>query len=204
MIQNAMEYLAGEVRHELGINEEDISIDALKSLQENDIQGINMALLNVEQENTLKNLPHSRVQNNRVFYQVPPFSINLQIVLSFHFEQYETSIQYLSETANFFHKKSWFSAQNQRPEQPFPSTLGRLIVDFKNVTLEELNHIWSISGGVHRPALFYKVRLLRLEQDDAIEGPAIETVEINDEKQIIFSGSEEMRKYLKDNQENGT
>ncbi|TVQ06141.1 MAG: DUF4255 domain-containing protein [Balneolaceae bacterium] len=204
MIQIAMEYLSAEVRHELGLNEEDISIEALQSLQENDIQGINITLLYVEQENTLKNLPHSRVLNDRVFYQVPPFSINLQLVLSFHFEQYVTSIQYLSETANFFHKKRWFSAENQRAGQPFPSALGRLVVDFQNIGLEQLNHIWSISGGVHHPALFYKVRLLRLEQDEAIEGPAIESVEINDEKQVIFSGSEEMKKYLKDNQENGT
>lgn len=204
MIHTAMEYLSAEVRHSLGLNLEDISIDSLQSLQDSNGQGIIMALLNVEQESTLKNLPNSRVQNERVFYQTPPFSINLQLVLAFHFEQYISSIQYLSDTANFFHKKKWFSTENQREEQPFPLTLGRLVVDFQNFGLEQLNHIWSISGGIHHPALFYKVRLLRLEQDEAIEGPAIKTVEINDEKQVIFPDSSEMKKYLKDKQDNGT
>ncbi len=204
MIHIAMEYLSAEVSHSLGLNLEDIKIDSLQSLQNSNAQGIIMALLNVEQESTLKNLPNSRVQNERVFYQTPPFSINLQLVLAFHFEQYITSIQYLADTANFFHKKKWFSTENQREEQPFPSTLGRLVVDFQNIGLEQLNHIWSISGGIHHPALFYKVRLLRLEQDEAIEGPAIKTVEINDEKQIIFPDSSEMKKYLKDKHDNGT
>ncbi len=199
MIKAAMEFLSDALKDALELDENVIALESLQILQENEVDGIVFSLLNVEEEPILKNSPHHFVHEKNLFQQTPPLSLNLRVVFAFHFDDYGTTLSRLSEAANFFHKKKWFNPANES-ENPLSAPIGKIILDLESLTLEQLNHIWSISGGVHYPALFYRVRLLQLEQDEPAEGTAIETIEITREN---FSATEEMKKHLKEKQENG-
>jgi hypothetical protein len=72
-----------------------------------------------------------------------------------------------------------FSLANQRPENPFPQGVEKLILELQQLNFEQLNHIWSISGGSQFPSLLYKVRLVKIQPQDETEGPEIDTIQLD-------------------------
>lgn len=178
MIKKAIEYIADELMHAIGLDEGEVSIDSISNLKENSSRGIIISLLNIEEEVSLKNAVNHFVENKKAFYQKPPFSLNLDVVIVFDFEEYGTGIEHLSSVANYFYKKKSFSKERQLDINPFPEALNKLHLDFKNLSIEQLSQIWSICGGVHYPALFYKLRLIQLEQDEEVKGEEIQTIKV--------------------------
>ncbi|CAN5447995.1 hypothetical protein BH23BAC3_BH23BAC3_07830 [soil metagenome] len=177
MIKRTLEYLTDELAFGLGIS--DVHLDNLKKLQEDNSSGIVISLLNVEEEHTLKNTPHFVRKNNQLIYKEPPVFLNLNILLAFEFGNYGTSLQRLEETVLFFQNKSWFISEKARDENPFPPGVNKLILNLQQLNFEHLNHIWSISGGTHFLSLLYKVRLVKIQPQDEVTGPEIDTIQLN-------------------------
>lgn len=201
MIDTGLEYLVGETADVLGLGRDEVKAGHLQLLGENRGQGVLISLLNIEEESTLKNSPHTFVKDGSAFYQTPPMMLNVRIVMAFDFDDYGTTLKRLSDIANYFHKKRSFSSENERESNPFPPLFKRFIMDLENMSMEQLNHIWSISGGVHYPALFYRIRLIELEQDTASEGDTIETIELESES---FASPDALRKHRKEEHQNGS
>jgi hypothetical protein len=179
MIKRSLEYLTEELAFGLGLDSTDVQLDNLKKLQEENAQGIVISLLNVEEENTLKNTPHFVRKNNRLLYKEPPVFLNLNILMAFEFEDYGTSLQRLEEAVNFFQSRRGFGPETERDDNPFPSGVQKLILDLQHLNFEHLNHIWSISGGSHFLSLLYKVRLVKIQPGDETEAPEIDTIQLN-------------------------
>lgn len=181
MIKRTIEYLADELVVAADLDEGDVTVDRLAALQEGSHKGILVSVINIYKESTLKNAANHFVHDQKVYHQKAPLTLNLDVVLVFDFDDYGTSLQHMSSIANFLHKKVYFSAGNQSLDNPFPAGLQKLIVDFQDLNLEQLNHVWSMNGGVHYPALFYKIRLVQLTQDEPIEGDEIKHIELDTE-----------------------
>jgi len=179
MIKQTLEYLTEELAFGLGLDISEVSLDNLKKLNEESAQGLIVSLLNVEEESTLKNSPHFIRRNNQLLYKEPPVFLNLNILMAFEFEDYGTSLQRLGETVDFFQNKRWFSSENERSENPFPDGVHKLVLDLQQVSFEQMNHIWSISGGSQFPSLLYKVRLVKIQPQDEVEGPEIDTIQLD-------------------------
>jgi len=179
MIKRSLEYLSEELASGIGVNESDVTINNLNTLQNENAQGIVVSLLNVEEEATLKNVPHVSRKNERLMYREPPVFLNLNVLMAFEFEDYGTSLQRLEDTVQFFQNKRRFTADNERPENPFPVGAKKLILDLQQLSFEHLNHIWSISGGTHFLSLFYKIRLIKIEPQQETEAPLVDTIQLN-------------------------
>lgn len=179
MIKRTLEYLTEELAFGLELDISDVNLDNLKKIQEDNAQGLIVSLLNVEEESTLKNSPHFIRKNNQLLYKEPPVFLNLNILMAFEFEDYGTSLQRLGETVDFFQSKRWFTAENAREENPFPEDVHKLILDLQQLNFEQLNHIWSISGGTQFPSLLYKVRLVKIQPEDETEGPEINSIQLD-------------------------
>lgn len=179
MIKRSLEYLSEELASGIGVSESDVTINNLNTLQNDNAQGIVISLLNVEEETTLKNIPHVSRKSERLMYREPPVYLNLNVLLAFEFEDYGTSLQRLEDTVQFFQNKRRFSSENERPENPFPSGTEKLILDLQQLSFEHLNHIWSISGGTHFLSLFYKIRLVKIEPQQETEAPLVDTIQLN-------------------------
>lgn len=179
MIKRSLEYLSEELASGIGVSESDVTINNLNTLQNDNAQGIIISLLNVEEETTLKNTPHISRKSERLMYREPPVYLNLNILMAFEFEDYGTSLQRLEDTVQFFQNKRRFSAENERPENPFPAGAKKLILDLQQLNFEHLNHIWSISGGTHFLSLFYKIRLVKIEPQQETEAPLVDTIQLN-------------------------
>jgi hypothetical protein len=179
MIKQALEYISEELASGLGLGIEDVSLGNLQKIQEKHEQGLVISLLNVEEESTLKNTPHYIRKNNQLLYKEPPVYLNMNVLMAFEFDDYGTSLQRLAETVEFFQNKRWFTAENEEASNPFPSGLKKLVMDLQELNFEQLNHIWSISGGAHFPSLLYKIRLIKIQPEDEVEGPEIDTIQFD-------------------------
>lgn len=179
MINRALEYIAEELAFALNLDIADVNVDNLQKIHEKREQGLVISLLNVEEESTLKNTPHYYRKNNQLFYKEPPVYFNIHVLMAFEFTDYGTSLQRMGETVDFFQSSRWFSAENERAENPFPPDLQKLVLDLQNLNFEQMNHIWSISGGAHYPSLLYKIRLVKIQPQEEVEGPEINTIQLD-------------------------
>jgi Pvc16 N-terminal domain len=180
MINEAIEYIRREIRVVLGVDDTEVIAGNVHELKDsNNIRGLYLSLVNLEEESTLKNNNHYLRQNNDVRYQQPAIYLNLFLLFSFNFENYGTSLLRLSQVIELFQSKPVFIAENETVNNPFPSTLEKLIFDFYNLNFEQLNHLWGILGGTYFPSVLYKVRLVKIQRDESIEAPEIITIQVN-------------------------
>lgn len=179
MISDAVEYIRREVVNVPGLADEDVLTGNIHMLKkENNKKGLILSLANVKEERTLHNTSHITRKNNQVHYQEPPLYLNLYLLIAANFENYDTSLQRLSEVIEFFQSKRTFEAKNASQNNPFPATLNRLILDLYNLNFEQLSHLWDILGGEYLPSVLYQVRLVKIQRDESLAGPEISTIEV--------------------------
>lgn len=180
MINDAVDYIRREVRNYLGVDDTEVILDNVHVLKESQNNtGVYISLVNVEEETTLRNSPHTIRENNQVRYKEPPIFLNLYLLFSFEFSDYPASLLRLSQTVELFQNKRAFSAENEASGNPFPSTLELLVFDLYNMSFEQLNHLWGIQGGAYFPSVLYKVRLVKVQRDESVEGPEITTIQVD-------------------------
>jgi len=135
---------------------------------------INLSMVNIKEEKTLKNLPNY-VRNDaslKVTYENPPVFLNLQILMVATHFNYTDALLALSRAIQFFQYKNVFTQDNVAPgsitkNEPL-NLLDRLesfklIFDFYSPTMEEVNHLWGTLGGKQYPFVMYVLRMLDLK-----------------------------------------
>lgn len=138
-----------------------------------------MSVVNMAEETTFKNSPHFERSANGTRYRNAPTYLNLFLLFSANYSNYETALRRLSQVVLFFQGKHVFTLQNS----PLLSTVDdplaelRLIMELHTLTFEQVNYLWASLGGKQMPFVLYKVRLVRVQSDrTAREAPAIEEV----------------------------
>lgn len=180
MIDEAIDYIRQEVRLRLGISDAEVIAGNIHILKENaNASGVYVSLVNLEEEIALKNTSHYTRVNGTVHYKEPPVYVNLFLLFAFDFSNYGTSLLRLSETIELFQSKPVFSAENDVPGNPFPPGLDRLTFSLFNLNFEQLNHLWGVLGGAYLPSVLYKIRLVKVQRDESIEGPEITTIQMD-------------------------
>lgn len=185
LIQVALQRYILEFEPELGLSQI-VIIDNIALAEElggpnNQLNGhVVMSLVNLQEETTLKNAPHYRVDNGRTVYQNPPVHLNLFILFSALHNQYETALRLLSRVVEFFQWQKEFSFTTT----PGPGSLSqdvRVFPDLYSLTFEQLNHLWGALGGKQVPFVLYRARLVALEaQKRQAEGDVITEIYINE------------------------
>jgi hypothetical protein len=131
-----------------------------------------LTLLNMEEETTLKNLPHFKVINKiTTEYRNPPIHLNLFLLISANCNTYVNSLRSLSKTIEFFQGKKIFTSENtvyETKEDFDVLTRFKLIVDLYTPTFEELNYVWGTLGGRQLPSVIYKIQLIEIDRQELI------------------------------------
>jgi uncharacterized protein DUF4255 len=180
MIDDAVAYIRREVVQHLGVADTDVIAGNVHTLKDDSsVRGLYVSVANLEQEPTLRNTPHAIRQNGAVHYQEPPVHLNLYLLFTADFGNYLASLLRLSQTIELFQSKRVFEAGNAGAGNPFPPTLEKLVFDYYNLNLEQLNHLWGVLGGAYFPSAVYKVRLVRIQRDVRVAGPEITTVQLD-------------------------
>ena len=192
MISDAMELIRGalqryilEVETSLGSTDVVIleNIAMAEELGGRNIQlkgHIVMSLVNLQEETTLKNTSNYRLENGRAIYQNPPVHLNLFILFSALYDDYETALKILSRVVEFLQWNKEFSVA-VTPGRSSISQDVRVLLDLYSLTFEQLNHLWGALGGKQVPFLLYRARLVALEaQKRQAEGELITEIYINE------------------------
>ncbi|MCI5208047.1 MAG: DUF4255 domain-containing protein [Candidatus Electrothrix sp. ATG2] len=140
---------------------------------------IYLSVVNIQEEKTLKNLPHYSVNNTSLTttYENPAVFINLLILMTATHKNYTAALSNLSRIIRFFQFNNVFTQDNVAPNSISDPTIDeldrleafKLIFDLYSPSLEEVNHLWGTLGGKQYPFVLYKLRMLDL-QFKAVQG----------------------------------
>ncbi|NET31554.1 MAG: DUF4255 domain-containing protein [Cyanothece sp. SIO1E1] len=169
LIQISLQNYIKEVEQPLDISQDIVVLDNIAMAEElggsrSDMnERIVMSLINVQEETTLKNSPHYRLEKGRTIYRNPPVNLNLFVLFSvLHSEQYDTALKRLARVIEFFQWKKEFSFTTT----PGPNGLAqdvRVLPDLYTLTFDQLNHLWGVLGGRQVPFVMYRTRLVTLD-----------------------------------------
>ena len=138
-----------------------------------------MTLLNLEEETSLKNLPHVNIKNEQVEYSNPPVNLNLYLLISANCNTYEKSLRSISKTIEFFQGKSVFTSSNtvyNRTNVAFDVLdYFKFHLQLFTPTFEQLNNIWGTLGGRQLPSVIYKIKLIQIKQTKKLASAGVIT-----------------------------
>ena len=127
------------------------------------------SVVNIEQENSLRNLPFKRSIQTAAgltegIQQQPEIYLNIYVLFSANKTNYGTALQRISQVIAFFQRRFVFT-QTNTPVLVILN-LDKVIFDLYSTRFEELNQLWSIMGGKYIPSVVYKMRLAVIQDAD--------------------------------------
>lgn len=185
MIIDALKFLAEEINKYLA-QKIGVSTDTRISLGNvaflTDSKNPNNALLsliNVEEDKVSRQHENFTRTVTGVTYKAPPLLLNIYVLFSFNLSEYTESIKWLSYILQFFQFQPSFN-QVTHPELE-KYKIEKLVVELHSMNFEQINHLWSVSGGKYMPSVMYKVKQLIIDEDAAIsEAGFIKDIRFND------------------------
>lgn len=120
-----------------------------------------ISLVNVEEDKISKDPLPYRTAGDSIYFQQPAVHINLYLLFSANFDNYEDALTALSKVAEFFQQKSYYTPENTNN---LPAGIEKLIFDLYNISLDQVHHLWSMLGGKYVPSVVYKLRMLTIQQ----------------------------------------
>ncbi len=144
------------------------------------------SVVNIAEEAALKNARSYDRSGSQTRYRNPPAFLNLYLLFSANFDDYEVALKRLSQVVTFFQGKNTFSLADSLTEPPDEELLEEagemlLILDLFALTFEQVNYLWASLGGKQMPFVLYKVRLVRVQADRTrAEAPVIEDIGSNE------------------------
>lgn len=150
------------MRNELGQAEDMVVMNSLVDLR-GDVSmlienRVCLFLMRVEEEKLAKS---GGFQSNPG--SPPPMHMNLYLVFAAHFPDpnYKEALHFISLVIEFFQGKSVFDKFNT---PGLSANIDRLIFEFVNQDIQEMNNMWSLIGAKYLPSVVYKVRMLTFSQ----------------------------------------
>ena len=154
------------VKNKLSLTEDAVIISSIVDIKGNVNQDIEnkicVFLLNIEEEKVTKN----------VSSQIPgvrnPVSMNLYLVFSAYFSNfnYLESLQYISIVIEFFQNHNYFDNLNT---PMLSNRVDKLYAEFNNISMDEINKLWSNIGANYVPSVSYKIKHARFDGTELFE-----------------------------------
>lgn len=132
-----------------------------------------LTLVNLQEEATLKNGPVSRhIGGTELVYMNPPIHLNLLLLFTSNYRNYETALKRLAQVISYFQGKKIFGPRDFAAANP--NTLVTddfsMIMDLVSLSYEEVNHLWGSLGGRQLPFVVYRGRLVAIMDRRTLDG----------------------------------
>ena len=132
-----------------------------------------VSLVNIAEEASLKNNTAYQQKNQLHFQQNPTVHVNLYLLFTANFEEYDIAINHLFRVMEFFQGNKIFKLKNA----PIPG-VGRaelerienieLTVELHTLSFEQLNDLWGSLGGKQLPFVLYRARLVPIQMEQIL------------------------------------
>ena len=130
-----------------------------------------VSIINIEEERIFKaQLPDYRNVKDQHVVLEPELKLNLHILFAANFKYYEEALKHISFVLTYFQSHPSFTSVEYPGLDP---RIQKMAVELQSLSYEQLNQIWGFIGGKQLPSVFYKVRLLTLQDETqkAIQAP---------------------------------
>ena len=126
---------------------------------------ISVMLLNLEQENILRNsdLFTRSLADGSVQKSNPEIRLNLFLLFVANYQKYDDSLRYLSATIQYFQGHRLLNHQNT-PE--LSQEIEQLIIELVSPSFSEQNEIWGTLRLPYHPSVLYKVKMIVFQDED--------------------------------------
>lgn len=142
-----------------------------------------LTLVNLSEEGTLKNdQAYTRTSSGHINYHNPPIYLNLNLLFSANYTNYDTALKRLTQVITFFQGKNKFTTASSTGSLQNVSPVAdiSLTIDLMTLNLEEINHIWGFLGGKQLPSAVFCGRLVKIQDQRILEsGGSIEEIDIS-------------------------
>ena len=161
ILHSIKEYLSCNMGDRLNIVLNSVKKD--KGAEEEDIV---ITLLRIEQETSRKpqNTYYTEVWENdrkRVLPTSPDLDINLEVLISSHASNYESSLIQISDVVSLLNSVKTATKPSKMDKDAF-ELLRSLSVSIMNMTFEQHLSMWQTLGGNLVPSVAYKIRMVTI------------------------------------------
>jgi hypothetical protein len=132
-----------------------------------------LTLINLKEEQTLKNTAYSRVNSStmKTEYFNPYVYMNAYLMFSSRRTTYKESITDIAKIIRAIQGQNKFEATYNNIDY-------QVILNMYSPSFEELNHIWGVLGGKVFPSVMYVMRVAELHSNKVAQGAGvIESIE---------------------------
>lgn len=120
--------------------------------------GLNFMMVNLEEENTLRQADLFRHEKNGNPYSgLPEIRLNLYLLFIANMTDYKASMGLLSDVIRFFLTRRVFD-HNNSPE--LPGEIEKLTAELVTLPFAQQNDVWNALRTFYKPSLLYKVRMV--------------------------------------------
>lgn len=129
-----------------------------------------VSLVNLAEESALKNKNSGRQVDGQHHAYYPTVHVNLYLLFTANFSNYETAVNLLFRIMEFFQGTKVFRFRNL----PVPAANGdgrnrleemELMIDLHTLSFEQLNDLWGSLGGKQLPFVLYRARLIPIQME---------------------------------------
>ncbi len=136
-----------------------------------------ISLVNVEEDKISKDPLPYRHDGANIYFQQPAVHLNLNLLFSANFENYEDALTALGKVVEFFQQKSYYTPENTTN---LPAGIDKLLFDLFNISQDQVHHLWSMLGGKYIPSVVYRLRMLTIWQLQETPAGIIRKVKMKD------------------------
>jgi Pvc16 N-terminal domain len=141
-----------------------------------------LSLVNLEEERALKNGQNAfTISTGDVAYRNRPVHLNLFLLFTANYRNYQTALRRLAQVLTFFQGKQKFTfANSPGPNMPQSGIVDfSLLMDLLSLNFEEVNHLWGFLGTKESPFAIYRGRLVVIADQRLLEtGGRIQDIEV--------------------------
>jgi|SRR6185369_12907524 len=134
---------------------------------------IHLSLIHVEEEKVLKEVVHQRRVNvNDNFYTTinPEIHLNLYVLVTYQYsgKNYEEALKQLTNVVTVLQGKYVFTKPDFM-NKPAYESLQQIVVDLFTQTIDQNSNMWQALGEKLSPSLLYKVRVVGVQANRALD-----------------------------------
>ena len=146
------------------------------------------SLVNIEEERILKShkIYQQDTEGNFVKFN-PTQKLNLFVLFSAYFEDYNSALRSLSEIVLFFEINKFF---DENSSSAFPATsIQKMVAEMYSLNFEEQNQLWGSLGAKYMPSVLFKIRtigIVDIKSKGIVKPVKAQTLKIQDYEKITF------------------
>ena|SRR5688572_6933235 len=141
-----------------------------------------LSIVNIEEDRLAKSPENYIRENSLIRYKNPAVPINLTVLFAATHTNYGQAIMLVEKVIRFFQIKNVFTPDNT-PEileanEISDLTIEKILFEWVNLNLEQVNQLWTALGGHYMPSVIYKVRMFMIDENVIQkEAPPIKSVD---------------------------